>query len=97
MTSTDKIYISYQDNTNIDLKLVSNNYPRLNIYGDVAIMGETGNLGIGVLQPTERLDVSGNIKASGNISSSGVSASNVTVTSSATIPTLYGSSSSSVI
>ena len=96
MTSTDKVYISYEDVTNHDVKLASNNYQKLNIYSDVAIMGETGNLGIGVSNPTERLDVSGNIKATGNISSSNVvSGTNVTASNSATLPTVYGSSSSS--
>src|SRR3990167_5845168 len=96
MTSADKVYISYKDSTNRDVKLASDNYQKLNIYSDVAIMGETGNLGIGVSNPTERLDVSGNIKATGNISSSNVvSGTNVTASNSATLPTVYGSSSSS--
>ncbi|KKU26732.1 MAG: Carbohydrate binding family 6 [Candidatus Magasanikbacteria bacterium GW2011_GWA2_46_17] len=96
MTSADKVYISYKDSTNRDVKLASDNYQKLNIYSDVAIMGETGNLGIGVSNPAERLDVSGNIKASGNISSSNVvSGTNVTASNSATLPAVYGSSSSS--
>lgn len=41
-----------------------------------------GNVGIGTTSPTERLDVSGNIKASGNINATSITINGVTITAS---------------
>lgn len=62
------IYVSNLDNSRKDRPLVlQNGY---------------GNVGVGSSSPTEKLDVSGNIKASGNINATSITINGVTITAS---------------
>ena len=49
---------------------------------DIVMVGNGGNVGIGTTSPTERLDVSGNIKADGNINATSITINGVTITAS---------------
>lgn len=47
-----------------------------------SVFASSGNVGIGHTSPTEKLDVSGNIKASGNINATSITINGVTITAS---------------
>lgn len=49
---------------------------------DIVMVANGGNVSIGTTSPTERLDVSGNIKASGNINATSITINGVTITAS---------------
>jgi hypothetical protein len=49
---------------------------------DIVMVANGGKVGIGNSSPTERLDVSGNIKASGNINATSITINGVTITAS---------------
>lgn len=81
------IYIHYTNEINsFQGKLYLNHRGRgLTGYGstqDVVMVGNGGNVGIGTISPTERLDVTGNIKADGNINATSITINGVTITAS---------------
>lgn len=68
-TDSNQQYILRQtvDGKRFDFLNFKNGVPRV----DLDIQTASGNVGIGNLNPTEKLDVNGNIKLSGNILSNG--------------------------
>ncbi|MDB2657933.1 hypothetical protein N9Y73_01580, partial [Flavobacteriaceae bacterium] len=70
-----------------DLRFILSSYTNANDYGlsdTKMIIENDGDVGIGTTSPSEKLDVSGNIKASGSITAATLTLGGTTLTSSAT-------------
>lgn len=65
---------TYVDGRNVYIRYGNDEY--------ISVFASNGNVGIGNTSPTERLDVSGNVKASGNINATSITINGVTITAS---------------